>query len=223
MKPKGFPDASCLGTAKIPIYALVQKVKVTARLSVVRFERLPSLNPKAVSMVQSAAVLLVDDSIGDVELAREVWRESAVPTQLYVTSNGEEAIRFLRRQAICPHASSPISSPRSQSAIPKWPRRIAGNQARPYAASHPGCRVFYFIYTAGYCQGIRQLCQRVCCQTDGTVGLYRSFDKSSIVLARCKYCTGTKSYLIKQHKLNPIFSISPLTAGQIENATKQGV
>ncbi|MCB8937288.1 MAG: response regulator [Ardenticatenaceae bacterium] len=106
MKPKGFPDASCLGTAKIPIYALVQKVKVTARLSVVRFERLPSLNPKAVSMVQSAAVLLVDDSIGDVELAREVWRESAVPTQLYVTSNGEEAIRFLRRQG--PYAHMPV-------------------------------------------------------------------------------------------------------------------
>lgn len=46
MEPRGFPDAPCLGTAKIPIYALVQKVKVTARLSVVRFERLPSLNPK---------------------------------------------------------------------------------------------------------------------------------------------------------------------------------
>ncbi|MCB9419389.1 MAG: response regulator [Ardenticatenaceae bacterium] len=53
-----------------------------------------------------AAVLLVDDSIGDVELAREAWKESAIPTHLYVTSNGEEAIRFLRRQG--PYAEMPV-------------------------------------------------------------------------------------------------------------------
>jgi CheY-like chemotaxis protein len=43
-------------------------------------------------------VLLVEDNIGDVQLAREALRECRVNVRLSVAEDGEEALRFLRRE-----------------------------------------------------------------------------------------------------------------------------
>jgi CheY-like chemotaxis protein len=46
---------------------------------------------------QRAVVLLVEDNPGDVLMIREAFEQSLTPVQLYVVSNGERAIRFVRR------------------------------------------------------------------------------------------------------------------------------
>ena len=43
-------------------------------------------------------VLIVEDNPGDVELAKEALRETSLPLELYVAGDGEEALRFLRRE-----------------------------------------------------------------------------------------------------------------------------
>lgn len=50
-------------------------------------------------------VLLVEDDPGDVVMTREALAESQVSTRLHVASNGEDALRFLRREA--PHEDAP--------------------------------------------------------------------------------------------------------------------
>jgi CheY-like chemotaxis protein len=46
---------------------------------------------------QRAVVLLVEDNPGDVIMIREAFEQSLTPIQLYVVSNGEQAIKFVRR------------------------------------------------------------------------------------------------------------------------------
>jgi CheY-like chemotaxis protein len=46
---------------------------------------------------QRAVVLLVEDNPDDVIMVREAFEQSLTPVQLYVVSNGEQAIKFARR------------------------------------------------------------------------------------------------------------------------------
>jgi CheY-like chemotaxis protein len=48
---------------------------------------------------QRAVVLLVEDNPDDVVMIREAFEQSLTPIQLYVVSNGEQAIKFVRRTA----------------------------------------------------------------------------------------------------------------------------
>ena len=50
-------------------------------------------------------ILLVEDNPGDVELTREAFAESAVPSEIHVARDGESALAFLRREG--EHARSP--------------------------------------------------------------------------------------------------------------------
>ena len=50
-------------------------------------------------------VLLVEDSLGDVRLTREAFRDAKVPVHLHVASDGVEAMAFLRREGA--HAQAP--------------------------------------------------------------------------------------------------------------------
>jgi CheY-like chemotaxis protein len=55
--------------------------------------------------VQVLDVLLVEDDPGDVLLAQEAFEQSAIPSQLHVVDDGEQAIESLRRTG--PYASAP--------------------------------------------------------------------------------------------------------------------
>lgn len=46
---------------------------------------------------QRAVVLLVEDNPDDVVMIREAFEQSLTPIQLYLVSNGEQAIKFVRR------------------------------------------------------------------------------------------------------------------------------
>ncbi|MBV9206479.1 MAG: response regulator [Actinobacteria bacterium] len=46
---------------------------------------------------QRAVVLLVEDNPDDVVMVREAFEQSLTPVQLYVVSNGEQAVKFARR------------------------------------------------------------------------------------------------------------------------------
>ena len=46
---------------------------------------------------QRTVVLLVEDNPGDIVMIREAFEQSLTPVQLYVVSNGEQAIKFVRR------------------------------------------------------------------------------------------------------------------------------
>jgi CheY-like chemotaxis protein len=46
---------------------------------------------------QRVVVLLVEDNPDDVVMIREAFDQSLTPIQLYVVSNGEQAIKFVRR------------------------------------------------------------------------------------------------------------------------------
>ena len=50
-------------------------------------------------------ILLVDDNLGDVSLAREALNGTSPPTHLNVVSDGEEAMLFLRREG--PYGAAP--------------------------------------------------------------------------------------------------------------------
>ena len=53
-----------------------------------------------------AVVLLVEDNPDDVIMIREAFEQSLTPVQLYVVSNGEQAIKFVRRtDAVAPRPS----------------------------------------------------------------------------------------------------------------------
>jgi chemotaxis family two-component system response regulator Rcp1 len=45
-----------------------------------------------------AEVLLVEDSLGDVRLTREAFRDAGVPIHLHAVSDGVEALAFLRKE-----------------------------------------------------------------------------------------------------------------------------
>ena len=46
---------------------------------------------------QRTVVLLVEDNPGDIVMIREAFEQSLTPVQLYVVSNGEQALKFVRR------------------------------------------------------------------------------------------------------------------------------
>ena len=48
--------------------------------------------------LEPVQILLVEDSVGDVELTREVLRETKIVNEVSVVSDGEEAIAFLRQE-----------------------------------------------------------------------------------------------------------------------------
>lgn len=50
------------------------------------------------SVFQAIEILLVEDNPGDVRLTREALNEAKVRNNLHVAENGEEAMRFLRRE-----------------------------------------------------------------------------------------------------------------------------
>jgi two-component system, chemotaxis family, response regulator Rcp1 len=52
-------------------------------------------------------VLLVEDSLGDVRLTREVFREAYLSVHLHVASDGVDAMDFLRREGIHANARRP--------------------------------------------------------------------------------------------------------------------
>jgi chemotaxis family two-component system response regulator Rcp1 len=56
---------------------------------------------------QAREVLLVEDSIGDVRLTREAFRELDSHIRLHVASDGVEAMAFLRREGSYLHAPRP--------------------------------------------------------------------------------------------------------------------
>ena len=56
--------------------------------------------------MQRAVVLLVEDNPDDVIMIREAFEQSLTPVQLYVVSNAEQAIKFVRRtDAVAPRPS----------------------------------------------------------------------------------------------------------------------
>ena len=55
----------------------------------------------------SFIVLLVEDSHGDVALVKAAVKDVAVPVQLYVVSDGERALQFLRKDGPYEHAPMP--------------------------------------------------------------------------------------------------------------------
>ena len=52
----------------------------------------------ASSSSEPIQILLVEDSPGDVRLTREVLRDARIANELHIVGDGEEAMRFLRRQ-----------------------------------------------------------------------------------------------------------------------------
>ena len=52
-------------------------------------------------------LLLVEDNPGDVYLTREAFREGRIPLRLNVVSDGEEGMRYLRREAPFQNAVRP--------------------------------------------------------------------------------------------------------------------
>ena len=50
-------------------------------------------------------ILIVEDNPGDVRLMREALRELDPPVTIHVAGDGEEALRFLRKQG--PHRTAP--------------------------------------------------------------------------------------------------------------------
>ena len=58
-------------------------------------------------MGQPVDILLVEDNPGDVRLTRELLTESKIRNNLTVIDNGEDALRFLRREAEYRDASPP--------------------------------------------------------------------------------------------------------------------
>lgn len=55
--------------------------------------------------VRFAEVLLVEDDPDDIEFTRLAFRDSRILNELHVVQDGEEAMRFLRREA--PHGDAP--------------------------------------------------------------------------------------------------------------------
>jgi two-component system, chemotaxis family, response regulator Rcp1 len=56
---------------------------------------------------KSTEVLLVEDNLGDVRLAREAFRDVNSSIRLHLASDGIEAMAFLRRQGTHVHAPRP--------------------------------------------------------------------------------------------------------------------
>jgi chemotaxis family two-component system response regulator Rcp1 len=62
-------------------------------------------NPASPSAAKPIEVLLVEDSLGDVRLTREAFRDARVHINLRVAPDGAEAMAYLRREGT--HAGAP--------------------------------------------------------------------------------------------------------------------
>lgn len=56
------------------------------------------MNATAVPFSQVVEILLVEDNEGDIRLTREALKEGRIRNRLNVVSDGEQALRFLRRE-----------------------------------------------------------------------------------------------------------------------------
>ena len=56
------------------------------------------MNATAAPFSQVAEILLVEDNEGDIRLTREALKEGRIRNRLNVVSDGEQALRFLRRE-----------------------------------------------------------------------------------------------------------------------------
>lgn len=56
---------------------------------------------------QPIEILLVEDNAGDIELTREAFQDTKMPTRLHVARDGEEALEFLYRRGRHEHAVRP--------------------------------------------------------------------------------------------------------------------
>ena len=54
------------------------------------------MNPRSYS--RETVLLLVEDNPGDVRLAQEALKDGRIQNKMYVVGDGEEAMRFLRRE-----------------------------------------------------------------------------------------------------------------------------
>ncbi|TAH47410.1 MAG: response regulator [Elusimicrobia bacterium] len=57
-----------------------------------------NMNATAGSFSQVVEILLVEDNEGDIRLTREALKEGRIRNRLNVVSDGEQALRFLRRE-----------------------------------------------------------------------------------------------------------------------------
>ena len=57
--------------------------------------------------IRPVQMLLVEDNPGDIRLTQEAAKESAIPTNLSVVVDGEEAMAFLRREGKYAEAPRP--------------------------------------------------------------------------------------------------------------------
>jgi two-component system, chemotaxis family, response regulator Rcp1 len=58
-----------------------------------------------VSHAEPIDVLLVEDSVGDIRLTREAFKDAKVHIKLHVAADGADAMAFLKREG--PHADAP--------------------------------------------------------------------------------------------------------------------
>ena len=58
-------------------------------------------------MSRPVEILLVEDSLGDVRLTREAFKEGKLANNLHVAQDGEAALAFLRREGPHKHAVQP--------------------------------------------------------------------------------------------------------------------
>ncbi len=65
------------------------------------------MNAKRLEMMRPINILLVEDNPGDVRLVKEVFQEGKIYNQLEVTRDGEEAMRFLRREGAYQQVETP--------------------------------------------------------------------------------------------------------------------
>ena len=59
-------------------------------------------------LVKAIDILLVEDNLGDADLAREALENSKLRNRLHVVDDGEKAMLFLRRQGIYASMPDPI-------------------------------------------------------------------------------------------------------------------
>ena len=83
-------------------------------------------------------VLLVEDDAGDQELTRRALREDAIATDLFIVSDGEEAMDYLLR---CNGYSDPTTSPRPELIMLDFNMpKLDGKQVLTRVRAHAGLR-----------------------------------------------------------------------------------
>ena len=62
---------------------------------------------KATEMGRPVEILLVEDNLGDVRLAKEAFKRTKIKNRLNVVMNGDDALKYLRQQGDFGEASRP--------------------------------------------------------------------------------------------------------------------